>query len=678
MARQVLNLFLQPVPADHAPAVWIRHIDIAFLSGFLVAMATYVILGWLLWRPILGHDVPDGGLGQLASYPGVLLSLLSGGRLSPHALVDNPAAGEMGAVHWRLFPSLVVALLLGGLVLRSGLTPWRRMKHIDGPQLLDGKEAENAARRISASEVGSHEPFMSVHPLLPAAKSRWTRGVLLYGSPGSGKTVALIPIIEQLIAADHRSFIYDVKGDFTSYWLGGSVALVCPWDRRSLIWDLGSDVCTPSQAQTFSHALIEDAQGDGKFWSSAARQLLEGTLISLQNELGTNWGWHSLAERLTVDAPAFAERMTKHAPLAALLVLDPKSSTTSSVLATLAGYTKPVHDLARAWKDGEDDQTGEMRPSISFTAWAKDSYAGKHRQIIFQAGPDRAATTALGSAILNVLTPELVTSALPDDEMGRTICFVIDEMPSLGPIPFQALIERGRSKGVIFIGACQTLDQIEEVWGKETMRSLGSMIGTQICFRVQPSPGRDSLSEQFGKARWSVTAVSTSASGTSTSVHEENRAVVQPHELSELGPVRGKRFPLGWGVSAIVAGIGNDLLRLEFPGVSPSKRRSAHRPAAWTMGPARPGMTPEPTAVERWAQAKARELAWETAKMTEDAIRAKARPAPRGESRPAKNKGVSAAAAPGFAAKILADGATSPLAELAAAATPTTGEAADR
>jgi hypothetical protein len=106
-------------------------------------------------------------------------------------------------------------------------------------------------------------------------------------------------------------------------------------------------------------------------------------------------------------------------------------------------------------------------------------------------------------------------------------------------------------------------------------------------------------------------------------VHEENRAVVQPHELSELGKVTGKRFPMNWGIRAMVA-LGGDVLTLDFPGVSPPKRRTPHRPAKWTRGPARPGMEPEQTPVERLRLAKQKSMEAEAQKEKDKAQNAAA------------------------------------------------------
>lgn len=607
MARQVVNLFLQQIPADHAPAVWIRRVDTAILLGLVVATVVSLGVGALLWH-VLPH-VPAGGfLWQWWHEPRLLAW-----SLTPHAPMtlwaDNPAsdASTPWAIHARLLPGMLLGLAAGAGALRAGLRPFRRMKHIDGPQLLEGKEAIRAARSVLTEElrVPDGKPtsgFLPFHPDLPHLhKTRVTRGMLMVGSPGSGKSTLLHLWLREVFRANHRVFIFDTKADFTAGYLGGSCILMCPWDKRSHVWAIAKDCLSPADSAAFAASLIPRNDAD-PFWTTAAAMLLDGTIRSCQDQYGTEWDWLLLRERLNDEMEPFAERMREHFQKAFKLLED--GGTTKSITITLAGYTKIVDELAEAWGTGRD-RAGNFRPHFSFREWIRDDYAGKARQVILQAGPDLHATEAFASSIINVLSPAMLSPAFGDNELGRSLLFFFDELPAIGKINFAGLIERGRSRGICVFASCQDLEQLEAVHGKHVRNTLTSMFGTQIYFRMQPSSSRDELAEGLGKARWSVTAVSTSSNGESTSVHEENRAVVQPHELGELGKQTGKRFPDGWGIRAMVVGIGSDVLTLDFPGVPAPKRRTPHRPAAWTQGPAKPGTKREPLAVERRFKAEA-------------------------------------------------------------------------
>lgn len=608
---RIRYLFLQPVPANTPPSTWVVRVDQAMLAGLGVWALIHFVFGFLLWRSMPGiPELPDVGtnaLTQMLHYPATLVGQFFSAVMLPpwptYAWIDNPLFGNALALNLRLLPGFLLGLWAGIFVFSRGLTPWRNLRWIAGPRLLERQEAVQAALRVAAHEragfgLKPEEPgFMKLGPYLDLPKQWWTRGMWLWGSPGSGKTVILLGVLQQLYAmgTHAKSICYDVKGDFTQYFVnfdqkgGGDIALLCPWDKRSLRWNVAQDVRTPATAAVFAEAIIPNDQAKDPFWTNAARALLEGTLRSLMNECGTNWGWTLLRDRLAADPAAWAARMEKHHPAMKALVADPKSQQVANILGSLASYTKIIDDLAMAWPDPKE---GELqRPSIAFSAWARDDYgadgARVPRHIILQAGPSAAQTRALFGTLLRVLTPELLSPKLPDNEMGRTVALVIDEMPSLGRLDWVQLVERGRSKGIICLGCAQTPMQLTEVYSPEFTKGLGSMIGLQLYLRVSPGVGRDELAEAMGKARWAITAVTTSAQGNSSSVHEENRNAVQSYELSEALGRRKKRpskdSPQDWCIRGIVSGVGPDHLMLDFPGIALTKRRSAHKPAAWTL-----------------------------------------------------------------------------------------------
>ena len=631
MARQVLNLFLQPVPANHPPAVWIRRVDHALFAGLIVWVALDFLFAWIAWRSFgAAHPVPDGGFfAQVMGYPSLMLSQLTGGHFFRYAKVDNPAAFDLVALHCRLFPAWLLSLLAGVWVFKQGLEPWCRMRHTEGPQLIEGPEAEVAALRMLTSELGGQAPALYLGNL-PICKERATRGVLMVGSPGAGKSVVLHPIIQGYIERNDRALIFDSKSDFTAAYLGGTVALMSIWDSRSHVWDIGRDCQTPADAAALAASFIPENDKD-PYWTNGARMLFEGVLRSLQDQHGTNWGWAMLAERSSDEMSVFAERMEQHYKKASALISDPKSQAANNLLATVSGFTKLVDDLGRGWGDGQDS-AGNMRPHFSFKDWIADGYSGRHRQVILQAGPDPHATASFASAIINVFIPALLSPAMPDDP-NRTIGLILDELPAIGRIDFASAIERGRSRGIEVFCSVQDLQQVEARWSVHVRKTITSMFGTKIIFRMAPGESVQQIADDFGKARWSITAVSSNDSGSTTSVHEENRAVVAPHEIGALGKVQLKKFPLGWGIRAMVwlGGQTGDIYTIDFPGVASPKRRTPHRPAKWTRGPANPGQTPEPTRAarlrEREDNGSAKQLAWDDAMTTDEASHRKAKAA---------------------------------------------------
>lgn len=567
MSRLPIHDCFGPPPATLPPSVPVRRWDEALWLGGFVGAATYAFSAWMLARPLPLFGSSPASLGSL------LLAPLQG-----RALLDAPLPLSV-----RVGAMLGFSAVLGGWAFVAALKPQVRLKHLSGPRLLEGKEAEDEACYQARKErSGAKAGFLRLHPTLDLPKSRWTRHLLVYGSVGSGKTVILTPLVEQAVAANIKAFVYDVKGDFAARFPRG--ALVSPWHADSRVWDIAADVRTPSQAATFAQAFIPEGEGSNRYFSLAAQQLLIGALRALQSEHGRSWGWRDLASRLAADRAAFAALLAEHYPKAAPLLGADDSTATASVLATLAAHTKAIDDLAMAWGNNE-----EKRKRVSLRHWVRDDFNGR-RQIIVQAGPDAALTSAYIGAMIRLLESYIISPTLPDDEQGRTLLFLLDELPSLR-VDVSALVDKGRSKGVVMIMGLQSLAQMRDAIGPNRAQALSSMVGTHIVCRMQMGEDRDLVAGLFGRERVALTAVSQGSGGGgpsgSIAVHEETRAVVDPSVLSsELGVVRKKRkdWPQGYGIRALVS-LGGDALMLDFPGIERAPV-VPFKPAAWTL-PAR-------------------------------------------------------------------------------------------
>jgi hypothetical protein len=396
----------------------------------------------------------------------------------------------------------------------------------------------------------------------------------MQGSVGSGKTQILLPIIEQIIRADHKLFLYDTKGDFTSYFR--KPIIVCPFDERSYYWDIAADCRYPLQAAMLAEILIPGSadQKNGDFWSTAARQLLVAAIRSLQVESPGMWTWADLALLKNQSAAAMLPMIQEHFATATSLVENTESQTTASLLSTLVAQTKLIDDMAMAWPVRKENRR------FAITEWAQDGYKGR-KQVIVQSGPEEGMTKAYISALVNLAVPEIISPKLPDAEKDRFIGFVFDELASAGKINIGPLIDKGRSKGVVFIGAFQDISQIKAVYGEDFQKALTSMVGTHIICQLQIGETREKAAQQLGKHR-----VAYRTHDEKATVHEESRALISPGELTDrLGPRKGKQYgPHNFGVRAIVQ-MGGDPLLLDFPGVVMKTKRPGQLPARWMTQP---------------------------------------------------------------------------------------------
>ena len=561
------------VPSHIAPSVPVRHWDQGLLAGAVTFALTYPSLVWL------GYQIPGPDLEAVpqAIWGGAVAALhyaTLGASMHEQARSFIETLQHPWQSAWRLGGALAGSLALTVCVLRHTLTPRSNTWHLKGPRLLEGKEALAECRRrsLTPKQIAEDPGHLAIHPALVLPKKHVGKHSLIHGSVGSGKTQVLFGIIHQIIGRDDKLFLLDVKGDMAAKFR--RPIIVSPFDARSYVWDVAKDVRTPSQAAAFAASIIPEDQGSGKFWTIAARQVFTGAIRYLQNEKADTWTWPDLSKATARSAQDMLPMLQEHYAKAAPLIANVEGQSTTSILATLAGFTRVVDDLALAWPT-----VGKR--SFSITQWIKDDYKGR-KQVIVQSGPDETLTRAYISAMINVAVPEIISPSLPDNEHGRFIGFIFDELASIGRINLGPLIDKGRSKGVVVIAGLQDLAQLRRVYGNDEAMAISGMVGTHIICQVQMGETRDTLAQQLGKHK-----VAYRTHDANAQVHEESRALVSNVELTDrLGFHRGKSFGAHrWGIRAIVQ-MGGDPLLLDFPGIEFPDKREGQVRAKWTTRPA--------------------------------------------------------------------------------------------
>lgn len=584
------DVFGQDEAVQVAPSEEVRHWDLALMAGGMTGLAvgTACVAGlWAIGNPTFPRMETLGFASDSLRY----FATLGRTDSTPWEVLRSDWSSL-----WRLGLSFLLSAASSTWMVWKGSQPQSRVRHIEGPQLREGKDALQSCRMAAETDH-----FMYLHPSLPLGKRKFTRHLLIPGSVGAGKTQVLYYMVKQLVSMGRhgkKAIIYDVKLDWTAAL--PEAALVSPWDARSYVWDVAADLTSSQDATRFVQSIIPSKEGD--FWSSASQSVAVGVvheLIHDKQHKKVNWGFDTLAKRLLMDPYELKDVLEKYYPAGARLMADPSSTTALNVLQTVTAHTRVITQLAEAWGNGDG------RKKLSLKKWARDDYKGR-RQIILQAGPDADMTRRYIAAMLNCVTPQVL--GLPDNEEGRTIAFVLDEFTSIGKLEdVGRLVSIGRSKGVTVFLGFQAIDQVKSVYGNDFAAGLMSMTGIHIICQTAMGETQNMLAEHFKKRRVSMTTYSRSSSGISVSQHEEQRQVVLPHLLgTRLGSFtnkatkkypRGKPSklrPHGFGIRAIVSFGGEDPLLLEWPGEPMPRLRPEFVEASWTRGIAKVSDEPVP------------------------------------------------------------------------------------
>lgn len=361
-----------------------------------------------------------------------------------------------------------------------------------GTQVVPGGKAKKWLAKLlkndlaNAKKAGFHDdPGIAFWCDSRIPFSRENQHILVAGSPGSGKTQIIYPIIEQVIARGDKVVIWDVKGTYTQTFFGRPrVSLLAPWDRRSIHWRLGADISKPEDCHQAAAVMIPQNQKETQpYFTNAARDLLEAILVHL-DALGTPWGWSDVYQ-LIQGGPAELHKAlswTAFGRSIAQTYFNAKSGT--DVYATLRSSTSMVHWLAKAWpNDG-----------VSLREWIKE---GESQVLILGGTPERerlASSTA--NLALHVMVKQLLS--LPDD-LNRRVWFFLDEIAALGKVDvISDLGTMGRSKGGCLVAGIQDLGKMEHIYGRELIKSLANVFSTMIFLRCTDAATSAWASEVIG------------------------------------------------------------------------------------------------------------------------------------------------------------------------------------
>lgn len=538
-----------------------------------VAAATAALL--LDWRPLPLLAMPSGTLGEHATHWAAmavhaLMPNLFGGYAARYAAfwASLPRDEQIGAI-CREALAVWAGLMPGVLLAGPMLKPRDGLIEIRGSKRFEGREATKALNAAMAKRV-ARRPGHFIAPGVRYPRELYARHVLVVGGVGSGKSTCMRPLVDQIAQAGEQILLFDAKSEFTAAY--PHMALIAPWDARSFAWDIAMDMRNELDMERFAESIIRESSDP--MWSSAARQILVGVLLSLRGELGTEWGWSELRGRLLLRQPALFALMDAWHPIAARLLAKP-TATSVGIMTNLMAFCSPIFHLAKAW--------GEHPPEKRFSIVEWTLGRSKIKQVILQGhGGYPGLAKACAEGILGTFASLVASVEMPDD-LFRKLWFVADEFAQLGTVPVMQLFSMGRGRGLSCVAAMQDFAQLETLYGASESKALIGMCGTIIVGQTMVGDTAKSLCDAFGTREVERRNVSTQGSerGESASV-SFSRDEVPLYKPSELSTRLGL-LPDGSGSILLLytAGVAYELF---WPVFDMPVKRAAHVPAMWTRG----------------------------------------------------------------------------------------------
>ena len=537
---------------------WRRLVERAIVFTFVSAL---IAGSWRTWNATTAHDwhvVSVYALSEFllfASYgPDKSKTLrLPDGRVIVTSIGDVVAFEPILSLRDRILSDALDAALLGGgigaciaiaglVALRTLGSGLRRGRRLRGGELVSARQLGRRAlplpqRGLLRIRRAKPKPYAIAGIPWPAGAE--TRHTIVSGTTGSGKTVLIADLVEQIRARGERCVVYDKMGSYTETFFDKERdVLLNPLDSRAPRWSPFLEARTARDFDTMAAALIpRQKDAADPFWITAARQLFSHGAAVL-------WKRGETRNRVLVDhllkteLNALAEAMEG---TVAQSIVDPANPKTA--LSVRAMLTANI---------GAMDLLPDEGPAFSVREWIEREEAGF--LFLTSRGDQHASLRGLISTWLEIAVNALLS--LPRED-GRRIWVILDELPTLHQLPsLRPGLAESRQFGGCFVLGVQVFSALRDLYGRDGAETISGLCGTRV---VLAAPDRDTSewsAESLGRVE--VESLSEGVSydtprdGVTLSARRDLRSLVLPAEVSRLENLSGYvKFPGAWPVARI-------------------------------------------------------------------------------------------------------------------------------
>jgi type IV secretion system protein VirD4 len=308
------------------------------------------------------------------------------------------------------------------------------------------------------------------------------RGIITIGNPGSGKSSSVIlPIIFDSMRLGQNLIITDPQLELRKSIIqyagtsGHRVIIHDPTSNKLPRFNLARGIKTVSQAQSVADVLIPKGGGgsDG-FWTKSAQNLLAACLLRYDN-VGSIYTDFSNSKAMATKLGEVNDDAQRLAGAFINSISDSDGKFATNVIATLSTSLAGWADAAIRDSTEESDfraldLVNADKPTVLVLACP-----GAERRVI---------APYLGAVLTKILFDlDSIGEGQEDGKLPIPVKFVLEEFPALGDlssvVEFANLVRKRR---ISFILACQTMGQLENIYGRNGAATLLAGMAFQVIF----------------------------------------------------------------------------------------------------------------------------------------------------------------------------------------------------
>ena len=312
-----------------------------------------------------------------------------------------------------------------------------------------------------------------------------TQHTMVIGANGSGKTVLISDIVEQIRKRGDKAIIYDKKGDYTKWFYDSSKdKILNPFDERSQEWSLLSELQGAAGVKQIAAAFIPDkGSEENKIWDEAGRIAFTEIVNKLHanEEVLTN---REIVDKVLKTSIEKASQLLKNT-YAQSIIDDNSPKTAASVLFVMASHFNSLK-LTNSTPEN----------SFSIKDWIVN---GEQDSMLFITSQEKllAELSPLQTAWMEIVISGILSKK--DDNKSKT-WVIMDELPAINKIPSLAdALATTRSYGGCFVLGMQNIAQLREIYGRNGAQNISSECNTRGIFKSNDIDTAKWMSETIGE-----------------------------------------------------------------------------------------------------------------------------------------------------------------------------------